>query len=343
MSYTISSTEKLKKPGADMETKALLYLMNLCTDSNEIHYFIVDFFNDLTGMDRASSKLWDIQSKGASNSSPKAIGKELVTLYKNFLSALTFNSYILFSGGVSSSLRIDDTKNIFGMENVKPNARIKLIEGLKEESRSKTYIDDCKVTKQSIDHFLEKILFVIDEKRPSDYVRTIIKDHPHIIPEDSVLNAIFNEIRDAQSGKKNGHVVEGIVISTSDEALNYYRHLTNNEIRLMTLQRIINRDPISKGVPFPFTPILNQCPPEKQKDMIDDCQSALCRALFNKNAAQSFWEIFEEIYLLIIKNPTFAVQDLFRKLDPSLIKNCPDFDTLSVKYFIAVIKEGIQQ
>ncbi|KAF5049676.1 hypothetical protein DSECCO2_437430 [anaerobic digester metagenome] len=81
MSYTIKSTEKLRKPGAEMETKALLYLMNFREDSDEIHYFVVDFFNDLTGMDRVSSKLWDIQSKGVSNSSPKSIGKELVTLY----------------------------------------------------------------------------------------------------------------------------------------------------------------------------------------------------------------------------------------------------------------------
>lgn len=339
MSYTVKSTEKLKKPGADMETKALLYLMNFYTDSNEIHYFVVDFFNDLTGMDRASSKLWDIQSKGSSNSSPKAIGKELVTLYKNYLSNITFDSYLLFVGGVSNSLRIDETKNVFGIENIKPSALKNLIKGLKEESHNKTYIDDTKISNQSIDSFLNNILFVIDDKRPSDYVQAIINDHPHIIPEEVVLNAIFNEIRDEQSSKKNGHVVEGIVISTCDEALNYYRHLTNNEIRLMTLQRIINRDPISRGVPFPFTPILNQCPPEKQKDMIDECQSTLCRALFNKNAAQSFWEIFEQIYLLIIENPTYGVQDLYNKLDPSLIYNCPDFDTLSVKYFISVIKE----
>jgi hypothetical protein len=343
MSYSVKSTEKLKKPGADMETKALLYLMNFYTNCKEIHYFVVDFFNDLTGMDRASSKLWDIQSKGASNSSPKAIGKELVTLYKNYLSDLTFDSYILFLGGVSNSLRIDNTKNVFSMENIKPNARKNLIEGLKEESQNKTYIDNTKISNQSIDSFLKNIIFVIDDKRPSDYIQAIIKDHPHIIPEEAVLNAIFNEIRDEQSSKKNGHVVEGIVISSCDEALNYYRHLTNNEIRLMTLQRIINRDPISKGVPFPFTPILNQCPPEKQKDMIDECQSTLCRALFNKNAAQSFWEIFEKIYLLIIENSTYGVQELFKKLDRGLINNCPDFDTLSVKYFIAVIKEGVQQ
>ncbi|SNV87721.1 hypothetical protein [Clostridium cochlearium] len=343
MSYTVRSTEKLRKPGADMETKALLYLMNFCIDSDEIHYFTVDFFNDLTGMDRASSKLWDIQSKGASNSSPKEIGKELVTLYKNYLSTLTFHNYILFLGGVTSSLRIDDTKNIFNIDNIKLSAQSKLMDGLKEECNNKTYIDNNMVSEQSIKDFLREVVFVVDDKSPSDYVKAIIKDHPHIIPDENILNAIFNEIRDEQSSKKNGHAIEGIIISTCDESLNFYRHLTNSEIRLMTLQRIINRNPIAKGVPQPFISILNQCPPEKQIDMIDECKSSLCGALFNKNAAQSFWEIFEQIYLLILNNPTFDVQKLFVNLDRDLINKCPDFDTLSVKYFISVIKEGIQQ
>lgn len=325
-----------------METKALLYLMNFREDSDEIHYFVVDFFNDLTGMDRVSSKLWDIQSKGASNSSPKSIGKELVTLYKNYLSDLTFSYFILFLGGVSNTVRIDDSKNIFGIQDINPDALINVIEGLKEESDNKTYINSSQMTETSITDFLKNVIFVVDDKSPCEYVKAIIKDHPHIIPEDKVLNAIFNEIRDEQSSKKNGHVVEGLIISTSDEALNYYRHLTNNEIRLMTLQRIINRDPVAQGLPLSFIPLLNQCPPERQKDMIDECKSSLCRALFNKNAAQSFWSIFEQIYYLILNNPNDEVQHLYRKVDSSLIKNCPDFDVLSIKYFISVVKDGIK-
>lgn len=54
MSYIVKSSEKTRKSGAETETKALLYLMNLRKDSEEIYYFIVDFFNDLTGMDAFS-------------------------------------------------------------------------------------------------------------------------------------------------------------------------------------------------------------------------------------------------------------------------------------------------
>lgn len=63
--------------------------MNLRKDSEDIYYFIVDFFNDLTGMDALSDKLCDIQSKGAKENSSKAIGKELVTLFKNYMCDLS--------------------------------------------------------------------------------------------------------------------------------------------------------------------------------------------------------------------------------------------------------------
>ena len=60
MPYTVQSSEKLRKSGSEAETKALLYLMNFREDSDEIYYFVVDFFNDLTGMDRLGKRLWDL-------------------------------------------------------------------------------------------------------------------------------------------------------------------------------------------------------------------------------------------------------------------------------------------
>ena len=80
MSYTVCSSEKLRKSGADAETKAMLYLMNFREDSSEMNYFVVDFFNDVTGMDRMGRKLWDVQSKASKTASAKGIGRELVTL-----------------------------------------------------------------------------------------------------------------------------------------------------------------------------------------------------------------------------------------------------------------------
>lgn len=157
MSYTVMSSERTRKSGADYETKALLYLMNLRNDSNEIHYFVVDFFNDLTGMDRFAENLWDVQSKGAKNNSPKAIGEELVTLFKNYLSDFSFKEYILFLGGVSSTLRKDNSIDIFSVENITDKAMEKVKEGLKDEANKKNYISNEDVVDKNIDGFLQKV------------------------------------------------------------------------------------------------------------------------------------------------------------------------------------------
>ena len=318
--------------------------MNFRPDSDDIYYFVVDFFNDLTGMDSMASRLWDVQSKGAHHVSPKTIGKELVTLFKNFMSPLTFEAYILFIGSVTGTLRKNPSLTTFGLENVK-DAAIKQIKlGLYEEGSTKEYIDNTSLTDENINDFLSRVFFVIDDdKKPSEYVKAIIRQHPNIIPEEKILNAIFNEIRDKQASKKNISSVEGVVIETTDEALNYCRHLTNNEIRLMTLQRIINRDPLSQGIPASFVSIYTAWPPERQKEMLEDCQGALCRALFNKNAADGFWYLFENTYQMIVEHPGDSVQSLFTKIQaiPNCIARCPDFDVLSLKYFISVVKDGV--
>ena len=344
MAYVVRSTEKLRKYGAEYETKALLYLMHSLEDSKDIYFFVIDFFNDLTGMDSFAFRLWDVQSKGAHKVSPKAVGKELVTLFKNFISDIKFEAYILFIGSVSSSVRKNPDKKVFGIDNISEGA-IKLVKaGLIEEGKRKEYIDDDSLTDINIDTFLNKVLFVVDEnKRPSEYVRSIIEHHPKIIPEEKILEAIFNEIRDKQSSKKNVSAIEGVVINTADEALNYCRHLTSNEIRLVILQRIITRNPLGKGVPTSFVPIYTLWPPEVQLEKLEECQGAFCRALFNKNAADGFWSLFDKIYQLVIDKPEESVQQIYQCLPNKCLTGCPDLDALSVKYFISVVKDGIQQ
>ena len=343
MPYTVRSSERTRSSGAEYETKALLYLMNFSKDKDEIHFFVVDFFNDLTGMDRHSSRLWDVQSKGAKNNSPMAIGRELVTLFHNYLSDFEFKDYILFLGGISVSVRKDETLDVFDFTNIKDKALIKIKLGLKKEAEAKTYIDNIDVNSSNIDKFLRKVLFVIDSKPPREYVKAIIKEHPAIIPEETILDAIFNEIRDKQSVLKNTNV-EGIVIQAPEDVLSRARHLTNSDIRLMTLSRIINRNPADKrSVPPSFNDIYSTWPPQDRYENLDRCVQALCRALFNKSAASAFWNLFENIYLLIIKHPKYTTKEIYRALDRQIRDAEPDFDTVSLQYFISVVKDGIQQ
>ncbi|WP_195935349.1 hypothetical protein [Lactococcus lactis] len=340
MVYTVSSSEKLRKSASDTETKALLYLLGYHPNKEEIFYFVVDFFNDLTGMDNMAENIWDVQSKGASNPSPREIGKELVTLFKNFVSEIKFTQYILFTNGVSNTLRKDTQLEVFDSNNINAKALLSLKSGLKEECTQKMYIDNNTITDENLDSFIKKVTFVIGGKNPPDYIRPIIQAELKTEPTDDILEAIFNEIRNAQSSKKNT-VVEHIVISTPDEAINYQRHITSSEIKLLIINRIINRDPLAPGCPIPFMEVYQKFPPETKNDQLEECKNDLARALFNKNNGKAFWELFAEIYKIIIENKKFGVEEIFLNIPKRIKRENSDFDVLSLKYFISTIKEGL--
>lgn len=342
MSYVVKSSEKLRPSAAETETKALLYLMNFRDDSDEIYYFVVDFFNDLTGMSRMSDKMWDVQSKGAKKPSPYMVGTELVTLYKNYVSDFEFDKYVVFLGGATSSLRKDDTLYKFDINNIKDTALIKIKEGLLNECKEKTYIADEDIEDGTIDDFLKQVYFVIDNQGKSEYVKKIIKLNSAIIPDEATLVAIFNEIRDAQSGKKNIKAIEGITLEAPDEALNYGRHISSVEIRLLVLNRILNRQVVSSELPPSFAEIYTTFPEERRNNLLEDCQLELSKALFDVNGQENFWRLFENIYNTIIQNPTDNVNAIYRKLDNSIVKVCMNFETLSLKYFVSKIKDGIE-
>ncbi|MED4129956.1 hypothetical protein [Shouchella miscanthi] len=314
--------------------------MNFRLDSNEINYYVIDFFNDLTGMSSMGDKLWDIQSKASKNTSAKALGREMVTLYKNYLSSLTFNHYILFVGGLTKTIRINNTINIFEIDNVTDKALRSIKLGLKEEAQSKTYIDSTKVTDENIDKFLKVVQIVVDDKKNSEYVKSIIKTSVKLLPSDEILDSIFDEIKDRQSLKKNS-IVENIVIKTSHEALNYSRHLTGEEIRLMAISRIINRNPLDSGVPASFYDIIRDLPTHKKKDYVLNGQIGVAKAISNKNNIDNFWIFFENVYFVTLGNPDENVNAIFDKLDKDLMGNCPEFDLISIKYFIAIVKDGV--
>lgn len=341
MGYTVLSSEKNRSIGSEYETKALLYLMNYRLDSNQINYYVVDFFNDLTGMCNAGQKLWDIQSKASKNTNAKALGREMVTLFKNYLSSLQFNHYILFVGGLAESIRIDNCKNVFNLSNVSVKARASIKLGLIEEAQVKTYIDSSQITEENIEKFLEMVQIVVDDKKNSEYVKAIIKTSVKLIPSEDILESIFDEIKDKQSLKKNS-VVENIVINMSHEALDYSRHLTSHEIRLLAIARIINRNPLEKGVPSSFYDLIKDLPNHKRQDYVLEGQIGVAKALSNKNNVNNFWQFFENVYFVTLENLKENVNSIFNKIDKALMLNCPEFDSISVKYFISIIKEGIE-
>lgn len=343
MPYTIQSSEKTKAKGADFETKALLYLMNLRPDSDEIHYFVIDFFNDVTGLDSISVKAWDLQSKAAKGNYQGDIGKELVTLFKNFSSDFDFEHYILFLGGVADSIRKDNTKTIFDMTNITDKSITKIRQALIKECNDKSYIDNTKITDENINEFLNKVLFVIDAHEKCDYIKSIIKVNPLIIPSDIMLEKIFNQIRDAQSSKKNNNCIEGITINAKEEFVYYSRHLTSREIKMMVLNRLIGNGIMDKGVTPSFIPIYSRIPDTEKKDMLEDCHLNIAKYLFDKNNSENSWALFNNIYEVLTLNKSLTIDEAYKLLDKEILNKFGYLDMLPIKYFMAVIKDGVYE
>lgn len=341
--YIVRSTEQTKAKGAEFETKALLYLMNFRDDSNEMFYFVVDFFNDLTALNRLSNKSWDLQSKGKKNNYQSDIGQELVTLYKNFVSCLNFNYYILFLGGVVDSIRIDQSLNIFDQSNITSKSLVMIKTALEKECIKKSYVADELITSAKIDDFLSRVVFVIDNISKAEYVKSIAKVNPLIVPDDLVLEKIFNQIRDEQSSKKNNNCVEGVAIAGLDEFIYYNRYLTTHEIKLMVLNRIINNNIMQKGITESFLPIYNRIPSVSRKELMEDCQLEIARILFDKNNAENFWKLFNAIYSILTENHGLSINDAYKLIEVSLLENVTHLSMISAKYFMAIIKDGIYE
>lgn len=340
MQYTVKSSEITRKAAADMETKGLLFMMDSITCKKDIHYLVVDFFNDLTGMDEQGVKLYDLQSKAGKSASPRQIGKELVTLYKNYISDINFDEYILFMERPSKTLCIDSDQVIFGTENIEAKALDKVFDGLKEECRAKSYIENDLILDMKIRIFLNHVRFVIDSQETYEYVLNVMKGHKNIGGSEEQLIEIFEEIKEKQAGKKNKSMVENTVITNQRQCLQYERHLTVGEIKVLIVQRIINRNPLEQGVPVAFIDLYTEIVIDNE-NILDDCQISLCKLLFDKNKSDFFWDLFDEMYLITTENPYLGINDLFEKLNKKKLKKCWHLSDISAKYLIATIKDGV--
>ncbi len=342
MTYIVRSTESKRGKGADYETKALLYLMGGRDDSLEIYSFAIDFFNDVTGLDIRAEKTWDIQSKGTIAKGPKEIGRELVTLFKNYMSDLDFTFLILFMAGVPDSFRIDSSVTTFGVENITEKALKSVRKGLVEECNTKTYILDEDVTDDNITDFLSSVTFVIDEKTKAEYVKSIINLNPRFITNDDVLDSIFNRIRDNQASKKNNESVEGEKIAHLRDVYAYDRTIKAKEIRLMAINTLVNRDIVRGGAPQYFFPLVQKYDVLKQKEIIEDCQLQISLTLFDKANADSFWDLLDVIIDAVLNNKEKSVPDLYDSIKKSKTIQNTMLDILSIQYLISVMKEALE-
>ena len=157
MSYTVTASERNNESASTQETKALLYLMNFRQDSDDIFYYVIDFFNDVTGVDRAGSCGWDVQAKASGNLTQSKVGRYLVTLYKNYLSDFKFNSYILFTNGFLPSILIEVHLHEFDIHNFTVTAQKAIFKYLKDEATKRaaeSYAGIFRYTEGDVPHFI---------------------------------------------------------------------------------------------------------------------------------------------------------------------------------------------
>lgn len=342
MRYVISSTERATGPGNEMETKALLHLMCFDEDAGDIDGFAIDFFNDVTGMDAFSLRLWDTQSKKA-KSGPADLGRELVTLFKNYVSDFGpfFEKKILFVGDVTPTvLRNQDMKE-FCFSDITDRAKASIRKNLIEECKRKEYVDDLSVTDEHVDAFLDEVKFIIAEPGVIEYIKPLIKFSSRLIPCDDALRGIFNEIRNMQSSKKNASL-EGLVIENPNEVVRFGRTIKRREIELLIIERLVNGNPLDKGLPKCFASIYCQIPPEERNARIEDCTLELSAQMFDKNCAIDFWNLLEAIVSLLETDANLEVPEVYQRIDHETLVSCTHLSTLSVQYFIAIIKDGLQ-
>ena len=171
MTYKITASERTSASASEMETKAMLYLF--CDDDEDkIHGFAIDFFNDVTGVDRNALHLYDIQSKG-NDAGPADLGREMVTLFKNYVSEFKdyFVERILFVRRIRRSVINNKDLTKFQYADMDESAQQKLRKSLINSCKEKTYVPNNAVTDTNIDSFLNKVDIVVSKKNGSDYIR----------------------------------------------------------------------------------------------------------------------------------------------------------------------------
>ena len=345
--YKVTASEERNEKATEFETKSMLYMMNYYSDSDKIHYFAIDFFNDVTGVDRLSSSCFDIQSKGIKDISPYSLGQYLVTLFKNYISEFNFEKFILFIQGVNKKLQEElNNKDVFGIKDLSDECKDNIKKGLDRAANDKTYIEDkSKITDENLELFLDKVVFVIDSHTKEEYIKDAVQFKSSLIINDVDLRKIFKEIRDNQSSKKNNNV-EGVLIQSIGCVIQYDKCLSKDEIQQLIINRICFKTAIkemrNQNVPISFLPCLKDMDELIKDDRIEDCQNDIFKLLHDKNNKEAFWDLFEEIVIAIKNNSNKSVEEIYDLIDKNKVNRVKFLGVLSTKYYISLIKEKIR-
>lgn len=343
--YKVTSTESHNEKANDFETKSLFYLMNYFSKSNSVHWAVIDFFNDVTGVDRLCEECFDVQSKNIDNITPSKLGEFTVTLFKNYLSDLNFTSFILFVRGVSKKLQtIIGNKKTFSFNDLTSDSKSSVINGLINEANTKTYIEDkTKINPTNVSAFLEKVTFVIDDKDKEKYILDAVSISSSLSFDSVHLSKLFKEIRDMQSAKKNNNV-DGEIINSIGDFISFDKHFKIQDLQLLLINRLCFKDVfLRRGLHIPplFIDVYNRLDLLSREELTESCQSAIIRLLYDNNNRKNYWVLFNEV-VSAIKSINGNVDEIYDAINKDAIRLVTHLDELSSKYFIALVQERIK-
>lgn len=341
--YKFIYTERNNEKASEFETKSLLYLLSMRDDSSEIDTFIIDCFNDVTGADTKCSKLWDIQSKGVKSLTPTKIGKSLITLFENYISEINFSYYILFFPKISNTYFQYENRSVFGIKNFKNKEVKKITSALQTEYTRRHTECQADIIPNKLDEFLKDVNFVIAEENKSDYVRNIIFFKNGFEKNEDFFNTIFNEIRDRQTVLKNISV-HNKEISQAIDVLQFNKHIKKNDVEMLIVNRLVGIDIFkNRGIPVSFLYLVKNENTDKIKDIILQCNRKISLTLFSKHNKEAFWDFFEVILSLVKKFPNKSIEDIFNIVPIDKKSKISTLNEISTKYFISLLKEGIEK
>lgn len=341
--YRIKTSERNNDKATEYETKSLLYLLTKIKGHRTIDLFIIDCFNDVTGVAEGYKDSWDIQSKNVASLTPRKVGIALYTLFANYVSDLSFGHYILFLPPLKDSYVNDVTAEVFQIDNFVTGKTKNVKSGLEGEIERRNDADvNTSANLAKIDAFLSEVIFITDRYNKSEYIKSIIKFKNLSNLKDEFLIRIFEEIRAKQAVKKISNV-DGVEVSSIQEATALGKNITRKEIELLVVNRVIGNDLFSQnGVPLYFIREISTMDEEDVADLIQECQSQIGKTLFDKNNKKAFWYLLEEIISVIEIDKKQGIRSILSQISTKAKGRVFTMDENALLYLIALVKEGLE-
>lgn len=341
--YKFKTSEQNNDKATEFETKSLLYLLTKVKGHRGINLFIIDCFNDVTGVSENYSESWDIQSKNVASLTPRTVGKALYTLFANYVSDISFGHFILYLPQIKDSYVKNASVEAFGIDNFNSKKIADVKSGLKAEIERRNDADvNTSDNLSKLDQFLYDVTFVFDRYGKSDYIKSIIEFKDIARLDDEFLAHIFDEIRTQQASKKIRNVY-GQEVTSIQEAERLGKNIYRKDIELLVVNRVIGNDLFaSKGIPLFFIQEVRGMDEEDIADLIQECQAKISRTLFNKNNKRAFWTLLEDIMVAIDENKADGIHAILRKINIRPQNELFTMDESSLLYLIALVKEGLK-